>query len=681
MTYLVVSVALAQSWAMATLAAESPASPGLLNDNRFGSVDDQVILPRALGDVDYLPLVFKAYRTGDAAEAEILRSQLQRPAAKGLAEWFAIRGGIPMGFERIAAFQGEFRDWPRSALLRRRVEEAFLASQKTPSQITGYFGAQPPVTVNGRIGLAMALKANGSDKDAARLIRRVWREDSFGSEIEDRVMDKFAGDLSQTDHRFRMERFALKESWSGALRAASRAGKDYATLVKARLGLFQGKKAAEKAFAAVPANLRSDASYQFSRILFSRRNDNLTEAARLLTQAPRDVDLLVDGDEWWTERRRIARDLLDKGDAKTAYDVASGHAAESPAQQIEAEFHAGWIALRFLNEPVKALEHFTNAAHNASTPISIARATYWLGRAAEAANLHQEANLSYRRAAGYATTYYGQLSLEKLGQPIVFKTEPALPEETRKAFEAMPVVDAIKLLEQIGEQDLALTLYSDLALGLNDPAQLGALAALAASQNNPRAMLAIGKSAVQRGLPLDLHAYPLAGIPDFETLGDPIDPAMVYAVARQESAFDTKALSSAGARGLMQLMPATAKTTAQRFNMPFDVNRLVTDPAYNTKLGAAHLGELLDVWKGSHVLAFASYNAGGGNVRKWIQAYGDPRQPQVDMVDWIERIPFNETRNYVQRVLENLTVYRQRLENRSLANKTDSAKASNQIEY
>ncbi|WP_245410947.1 lytic transglycosylase domain-containing protein [Microvirga flavescens] len=681
--HLVATLALAPNLATAgevPLPHDAPLPPRYQSEIRFGSIDDEVYLPQALSDLDYLPLILNAYRAGDTAEADVLKSKLQQPGARGLAEWFAIRSGVPMGFERIAAFQDEYRDWPRSTLMRRRAEETLLASRKAPAQVIDYFVAEPPVTVNGRIALAFALKARGLDRDAAEQIRRVWREETFGAETEEKILDTFAGSLSQADHRFRMERFALKESWGAALRAAGRAGKDSPTLVKARLASFQGKKAAEKAFAAVPENLRSDPSYLFSRILFLRRSGNLSEAARLLAQAPRDLELLVDGDEWWAERRRITRDLLDKNDAKAAYDVASRHAAESPAQQIEAEFHAGWIALRFLNEPLKAAGHFTNAAHNATTPISIARATYWLGRATEAADLPQEAALSYRRAAERSTTYYGQLALEKLKQPVALKSAAPLSDEARKAFEAAPAIAAIKLLEKMGEADLALTLYGDFALALNDPAQLDALASVAKAQNNARAVLAIGKSAVQRGLPLDLHAYPLAGIPDFEKVGDPIEPAMVYAIARQESAFNAKAVSSAGARGLMQLMPATAKSTAQRFSLPFDLERLMNDPAYNATLGAAHLGELMGDWKGSHVLAFASYNAGGGNVRKWIQTYGDPREPQVDLVDWVERIPFYETRNYVQRVMENLTVYRQRLESSSLADKTGSVQPSERIE-
>jgi len=616
---------------------------------------------KAMEDLEQLPLIFKAYRDNDPTEATILKSKLSDPAAQAVAEWFAIRSGLPIGYERIIAFRKDYPDWPVTARLLRRMEETFLSERRSTAQIRAFFDKQPPVTAAGRIAYGFALKNDGLDKEATDLIRHAWREDSFSSETENRILDRLPGLLTQADHRYRMERHLLKENWGAALRAAGYAGKDHVTLVKARMSVFQGKKKADKAFAAVPASLRSDPSYLFSRALLQRRSKHLVEAANIIMQAPRDHEQRVDGDEWWAEQRLLARELLDKGDAQTAYKVASHHAAESPAQQIEAEFHAGWIALRFLNDPATAAKHFATVAQTASSPISQSRVAYWQGRAAEAAGASADARLFYARAADHPTTYYGQLAREKLGTAVSLRSVEPLSDEERRAFEGLIPIRAVNLLHQAGETELAIGLYIDLAQTLNDPGQLDALAALATAQQNPRAVLAIGKTALQRGFPLDQHAYPLAAIPDFEPVGDEVEPAMIYAIARQESAFNPKAISSAGARGLMQLMPATAKRTAQRFGVGFDIKRLLEDPSYNAKIGSAHLGELMEDWKGSYILAFASYNAGGGNVKKWISAYGDPRNPQVDMIDWVERIPFYETRNYVQRVMENLRVYRARL--------------------
>jgi soluble lytic murein transglycosylase len=662
-TRLLASAALAQVSMLPVQANEGPPRPPFPDVAVTGSIEASYVpLSEPLGDLDYLPQIFKAYRGNDWTEAAILKSKLAQPGAMALAEWFAIKAGIPMKFDRLMAFRQDYPDWPASTQTRRRTEEALLTERKASSEVRAYFAKQPPMSASGRIALAFALKADGADQEAQAQIKHVWREDTFGNDMESRILDRFPGVLTEADHRYRMERLLLKENWGAATRAAGYAGKPYASLVKARMGSFQGKKAAEKAFGSVPADLRKDASYMFSRALFLRRSNKLIEAATIIKQAPRDHEARVDGDEWWAEQRRITRDLLDKGDAQLAYEVARNHVAESPVQQIEAEFHAGWIALRFLNNATAAAEHFSTVAKTASSPISTSRVAYWQGRAAEASGSPQDAKLFYERAADNPTTYYGQLSKEKLGQKILLRSVDPLTGDGRRAFEALAPIQAVRLLQQIEEPELTLSLYTELAQGLTDPSHLDALAALASAEKNPRAVLAIGKIAMQRGFPLDVHAYPVSAIPEFERVGDEVEPAMVYAIARQESAFNPRAVSSAGARGLMQLMPATAKKTAQRFGVGFNLDRLVEDPSYNAKLGSAHLGELMEDWKGSHILAFASYNAGGGNVKKWIDAYGDPRKPHVDVVDWIERIPFYETRNYVQRVMENLLVYRQRLD-------------------
>ncbi|MBZ6077927.1 lytic transglycosylase domain-containing protein [Microvirga puerhi] len=645
------------------LPSPQPSASPLLEPETTGSVDGYGYVPPIppLRDPDYLPLIFKAYRSGDWTEAVILQTKLTEPASAALAEWFAIRSGVSMDFDRIVGFRKTYPEWPQTAQFRRRAEEALVAERRPTAQVRSFFAEQKPITAGGRITLAFALKADGLDSEANALIRDVWREDSFGPEWESRILDRFSGTLEQADHRFRMERLLFKESWGAALRAANQAGKDYESLVKARMGIYQGKKKAEKAFAAVPAALRKDASYLFSRALYLRRANKLPEAAAAMAAAPRDPALLVDGDEWWSERRLMARAFLDKGDAKTAYQLTSQATPKSPAQQIEASFHAGWIALRFLKDPALAAPHFAAAEKAATTPISQARVAYWRARTAEAAGSEQDAQLYYERAAERSTTYYGQLARSRLGQPIALRMVEPLSADERQAFQNLLPVQALEAVQKLDEPELTLGLYTDLAQSFADSGKLDALASLAAERKNPRAVLLVGKLASQRGFPLDMHAYPLAAVPDFEPVGEDVEPAMVYAIARQESAFNPRAVSSAGARGLMQLMPATAKETARRFGLGFDLNKLLADPSYNAKLGSAHLGELMDNWRGSHILAFASYNAGGGNVQKWIKAYGDPRDRDVDAIDWVERIPFTETRNYVQRVLENLNVYRLRM--------------------
>ncbi|ACL56475.1 lytic transglycosylase domain-containing protein [Methylobacterium nodulans] len=619
-------------------------------------------------DAPALRSAIDAYRRGQVEEGDRQRDAFADPAVRMLLDWVAIRAGAGIGFERVIGFIRDNPDWPVGSVIRRRVEEALLSQRKAPSVVRAYFATRRPASPPGKFALALALKADGLTEDAAALARDLWRQDSFGRTLELKVLDAFPGVLTEIDHRARMERALMKEDWEAAGRAATYAGKSYGTLVRARRAVEAKASNAQSILDAVPPSLRGDSSYLFSRAQFLRRIDKPAEAAAVLLSAPRNPEVLVDPDEWWIERRIVARKLLDLGDAKTAYAVVAGHSARAVEKRIEAEFHAGWIALRFLNDAALGAKHFAAAAEAAETPISIARATYWQGRAAEAMGQAAEARTFYERAAAQPIAYYGQLARAKLGQgTLALRMAGTLEGAARTAFEERPVIRALRILAAAGMREQALPLYIDLAQRLSDPAELNALGDVAVADNDPRALVALGKVAVQRGLPLDRHAYPVNGIPAYEAFSavPQVEKAMVFAIARQESQFDPRAQSSVGARGLMQMMPATAQRTARRVSAAFDAARLLSDPAYNARLGQAHLGELMEDWRGSYILAFASYNAGGGNVKKWIDAYGDPRDPKVDPIDWVERIPFTETRNYVQRVTENLQVYRNRLDGKS----------------
>ena len=626
--------------------------------------------PKASGETDLTLLrgAIDLYRKGKVSDADRMAEGFTDPAARALLQWVAIRAGAGIGFERTVAFTRANPDWPGGPLLRRRAEETLLSERKAPATVRAFFATAKPSSAPGKFALALALRADGLEADAADLVRDLWRTESFGRSLEAKVQDAFPGLLTRQDHRYRMERALLKEDWESAGRAAGYAGGSYASLVRARRAVEDKSSGAASALAAVPPSLRNDASYIFSRAQFFRRADKTVEAAAVLATAPTNPDVLVDGDEWWVERRIVARKLLDGGDAKTAYAVVSGHGARSPEKKIEAEFHAGWIALRFLSDPEKAGQHFARVAALAEGPNSLARGAYWQARAAEALGRADEAKRFYEKAAAQPIAYYGQVARAKLGQTsLPLRAVPALDGAEREAFDNRLSVRALRLLEQAGLQDLALPLYIDATRALTDAGEVQALGDVATEAKDARALVAVGKLALHRGLPLDAHAFPTIGIPTYETFTavPQVERAMVYAIARQESQFDARARSGVGARGLMQMMPATALRTAKRVSTAFDPDRLTSDPAFCAKLGQAHLGELMEDWKGSYILAFASYNAGGGNVKKWVDAYGDPRRPDVDPIDWVERIPFTETRNYVQRVMENLQVYRNRLDGKS----------------
>ncbi|MDJ1159664.1 lytic transglycosylase domain-containing protein [Chelatococcus sp. SYSU_G07232] len=654
-------------WTLGAIpSAESDEVTGSLPQRNGGAPRDASGARLGSFDMEQLKQAIACYRDGDIVEGDKLAATIRDPAARGLLEWVAIRhNGAALGFARITTFLREHPGWPAATTTRRRAEEALLKEARPAATVRSYLSANKPVSAAGKVALALALKEQGVESQATALVREAWREDALGKELEDRIREEFRNVLTRADHRQRMERLLFKGEWEAALRVAAFAGPDHVLLAKARVAV--GRKAGNAAAAldAVPASLRSDPSYLFARAQYLRRQDKPAEAAKVLADVPRDAKLLVDGDEWWTERRIIARALLDDGDARAAYRVARDHAAESDANRIEAEFHAGWIALRFLDDPATAARHFASAAKFAETPISVARAAYWQGRAAEELK-NGDARHFYERAAKHAVTYYGQLARMRLGlRDVPLRRAPDAGAAANAALERLETVRAIRIAYQADMRDLAIPLFADLAQRLAEPAQLDALADIAVGFKDARALLLVGKTAVQRGYPLDTAAFPTMGLPSFQPAGEPVEKPMVFAIARQESAFDPKVVSSAGARGLMQLMPATAKRTASRFGIGFDVNKLTSDPSYNARIGATHLGELVEEWKGSYILTFAAYNAGSANVRKWIAAYGDPRSGKVDPVDWVERIPFSETRNYVQRVMENLQVYRHRLGQRT----------------
>ncbi len=336
----------------------------MLDDVAFGRLSVSDAMPQSPKRLDLAALkqALESYRRGDIAEGDKARAGIADETARALTEWVAIRSTPHIGFDRIAGFLREEASWPAGALIRRRAEEALLFQRKPNAVVRAYFATQRPITSAGKFALALAFQADGLDRDAAALIRETWRKDGFGKEFEAKVLEKFPGVLTQADHRFRMERQLFKENWGAAQRAAARAGADYASLVKARIGASDNAKKTGALLDAVPAALRSDSSYAFSRAQWLRRNNKPAEAATAIAEVTRDPALLADGDEWWTERRIIARKLLDNGDARAAYEVVSRHGAETAQHKIEAEFHAGWIALRFLDEPALAAMHLRAAA-------------------------------------------------------------------------------------------------------------------------------------------------------------------------------------------------------------------------------------------------------------------------------------------------------------------------------
>ncbi len=610
-------------------------------------------------DADRVRQAVALYRKADIPGGDAIAKTASGAIAKLAMEWTVLRLQSHLtSLERESAFVKAHPDWVASAWLHRRMEESIVArNDDVTGSIDQRLTPDSVETLAGKLALARQAKTRGQVAVASDLVRNVWRNDDLSVSQEALILRDFGDLISKADHKYRADRLLYKEQVPAALREATLAGPDVLLLAKARAAVITNA-ASDSAIAAVPKSLQTDCGLIFAEIQKARRASRTEEAANLMLAAPRGPNEIIDGDSWWVERRIVARQLLDHGDPKRAYRMVAEHAASSIIMKMEAEFHAGWIALRFLSDPQLAAGHFARIAAMAETPISKARAAYWQGRAAEAVKDEKAADGFYQEAARYPISFYGQVAATRIGQATVSLRTSQPPAVGDARSEAVRVAE---YLFAIGARDVALPLALDVARNEASEAQVSAMAAVVERARDAWATLAIGKAATQRGMALDETAFPTFGVPDFQPLGKSADLAVVSAIARQESEFEQRSLSSAGAKGLMQMMPATAKRTAEHVGVSYTDARLMGDAAFNAQLGAAHLAELLDEQGGSYVLTFAAYNAGGKNVREWIDAYGDPRKPGVDPVDWIERIPFAETRNYVQRVMENLQIYRVRL--------------------
>jgi soluble lytic murein transglycosylase len=612
-------------------------------------------------------------RQGKMQDATALAASIGDPAAAKLVEWALLRPlKSEAGFDRYAGFIRANPTWPSIPLLRGRAEARLWKERRDSVTVRGFVGENPASPI-GRLALARVEMREGNRVDVESRVRAVWQSAPLSAELEDEVLAAFRGVLTPADHAARMDRRIGAKDLGAALRAAKRVGDSHVAIVTACNAVAAKSAKAGALLNLVPTNAREDLGYALCRLHWLIRNEtpgsNIRgriatpkedfSAAVKLTLAASQEDLRrQDTDEWWRERRALARKLIDLGDAATAYQVVRQSAPPAnPYYGVEIHFMAGWIALRFLADPTVALEHFAHIDEGLADPIVLARAAYWRGRAAEAAGQVDEMNKQYEAAARHPTAYYGHLARARLGLDDVVSLH--LPPEPADA-DADELLHVADMLYKIGEGDLVRTFMSDIAKESNDLAVIAGLGKLATKYKDAQAMLLVGKTALARGLPMDAYAFPDIGVPSYSPVGFQLERCIVYAIVRTESGFDQRDVSSAKAVGLMQVTPGAGRDTAKRFGVAYDWKRLVSDPAYNVQIGAGEVSGLLKDYRGSFILTFAGYNAGRGRVEQWMAQHGDPRDPKVDAVDWVERIPFAETRNYVQRVMENLEVYRHR---------------------
>lgn len=576
---------------------------------------------------------------------------------KTIIEWHRLRGGQG-DFADFQEFVENHGDWPGMPFLMRRGEEVIPANAR-PELVRGYFADQPPQSGVGALRLAEALVKLGERQKAEDLAARAWRELNFDPVSESTMLAEF-GQVLADHHVARMDNLLWHGRVSEAERMRPRVPESWRRLYDARVALRQDEPGVDTRIAAVPAELANDPGLAFERVEWRARKGRDMEAAALMRERSASVAMLGRPEEWASRRLRLARDLLGEGEAETAYLLAAQHQLTKGDDFAELEWLAGYIALRKLDSPAAALDHFRRFRLNVSSPISLGRAGYWEGRAHESMGQVAAAQAAYAFGAEFQTSFYGQLAAEKAGLPMdpLLAGGEEFPGAKDASFARSSVYLAGLALHEAGEETLAARFFSHLAESL-DRTEIGQLTTLLEPLGSPYIQLQVAKRAASYGYSLHRAYFPLMTI---STKGRPgVSPELALSIARRESEFNAGVVSHAGARGLMQLMPGTAQDTAGELGLPYALSRLTSDPEYNAALGTFYLQKLFDRFGRSPVLISSGYNAGPGRPLQWMRDYGDPRDETVDVVDWIEGIPFTETRNYVMRVTESLAPYRARL--------------------
>ena len=609
----------------------------------------------------------KAAFAGDFMEAGQLAQRSGDPAAIKLVELIYLRDHPQeAGYSRIMSFLDEAPVWPLVESLTKRAERTLYTNAEPADLVLRHFERRKPSTPEGALALARALLAQGNQPVAKKLVQSVWFNPELDARLEKATASEFGSLLSAGDNRQRMWRLVYAQQTNDAIRMAGRLGGEYQKAAKVAQALIRGSNGADKQYGSLPAAMRGEPGMKYALAHYYRKREAYTKAAAVLASVPGDAAVMGDAEAWWVERRIVARHSIGPnhpGKAAIAYEIARDHGIASGPSAVEGEFLAGWIALRYLDAPSKALKHFNALAELAPSRTEQARAHYWLGRTYEVLGKKGEAVSHYREAAQHTTVYYGQLAREKIGRGKV--PEEIESGEASRAAQAKidrdEVVRAFKIVAETGRKnDLYMFLWA-FANRFKTVDEMNAVASVVWGEGGASMSVKLAKAAAAQNIDIDSWSYPLRALPDWKTVGKPVEKALVYGLSRQESEFNPTAGSSVGAQGLMQLMPGTAKLVAKQYGIGYSAGKLMSDPAYNVKLGAAHLGDLVDDFGGSYVLTLVAYNAGPRRSREWVAEYGDLRSGTVDPIDWVESIPFQETRQYVQKVLQNVHVYRSRL--------------------
>ena len=607
------------------------------------------------GDHELFLRAFDAAAHGDWIGARALAAQGQNATARQLLEWrYAREGGAT--FAEIDAVLKSSAGWPGRGLLYARAEQA-LPPEMGGSEVIAWFGARTPGTSIGKVKLGEALIDAGQTTKGRTLVRDGWVAGSFDAATELAIATKDGGFLTPADDRARLENLLWQGQTSAAKRELARVGGS-TVAARARIALTAGLKAARKDMAAAEGS--SDPGLLFDWAAALRRDNRDEEAHAMLLRVPAGMMVKDHAARWWTEHNIQARDALTAGDAAMAMRLVAHAALTGGDDYSEAQFLGGFIQLRFLKDARAALPWFQRMEAAVGRPISKAKAQYWQGRADDALGDGVAATLLYQRAATHSETFYGQLALAKTGG-LLHLEDTAIEAAPESELDAGALMPAIKVLADLGQvSDLELFVNADAAAN-PAPRHLRRLMQDLIAWGYPELSMRQAKALGYGGSLVLAYSHPVITLPAFSGAGTAPPPALVQGLIRQESEFNPYAVSSAGAEGLMQVMPANVKAQSRVAALPERRDALLSDPAYNMQLGMSEFAGHLAHYGGSWILAIAAYNAGPTAAARWVKAHGDPRLANVDPIDWIEQISFPETRNYEQRVLENTGAYRARL--------------------
>ena len=671
------SPALAAAQTPAASPAQSPEPVVLAREKAHIAKLDSALQPirdyaPSTDDIAHIRAALESVKTNGMARFAEHKAQIKDPAARKLVEWIRLKAGYGDAPE-YKVFLKENPLWPDRGIMVQRMEEALFTQGGSAASIKDHFRSSPPETGIGVAALASAYLAEDNKDEARKLASRAWREMPIPATLETGFLRRFQGVLDEKDHKWRFDRLVTDDvRWAGNRTERAAYARRVIPLLPAgdqktataRLAVFS-KSGDGKALLEAHGQGGNDYGLQFHREQVLRKAGKIEDAARIILAVPPDPTKIAALDEWWAERRQLAFGALKNGNPKLAYELAKDAGPLSVNPLKEQTFMAGWIALRYLKNASAAEKHFKDLAKAADGPLSRAKAAYWLGRIAEGKGDKAEAAENYKVAAREPDTFHGLLAMQKL-EPGRHKLEvipPAMPTaEQIEKFNSLDAVKAIVIARKAGlSREYTRPFLTSLRVGLPSEAEAGMVAHLGDAIGDTQMSLRIAKSAIAKGQNLITYGYPVHGFPAYTPLRTPPELPFLLGVARQETEFEPQTVSGAGAKGLLQVMTVTANEICRGYKIKCDMPRLLSDNAYNVTIASAYIANYMDQFGGSYILGLAGYNAGPGRARQWIREFGDPRDPKVDPIDWIERIPISETREYVTKVLSNIQIYRARL--------------------